>query len=98
MTLAKLVVAAHAAGARVTVGLEPQKIMPARWPNDAREVTLLIEESERCTALANKWLDAEVPNTVAAKKLMEMGWAHSLSAAWLRCKLNGQLKPEKAGD
>jgi hypothetical protein len=64
---------------------------PLRLPNDPKDVSLLIDEAERMNFLGNYWLNCKVPNQLAAMKCLEMGWAHALSAAWLRCKLNGEL-------
>ena len=94
-TLKQLVAAAHKAGAKVTVSLEPKQ-MPMRFPNDPEPVKLLIEESERMSKLGNNWLAADVPNQVAAEMCLRHGWAFSLAAAWMRCKLKGELLPESA--
>ena len=91
--LASVVKAARAAGAKVTVRLEPRE-MPERFTDDPKPVRLLIAESERMSALGNKWLAADVPNQVAAGMCLQNGWAYSLAAVWLRCKLNGELLPE----
>ena len=91
--LADLVKAARAAGAKVTVSLEPKE-MPNRFPSDPEPVKLLIEESERMSALGNRWLTAKIPNQIAAEACLRNGWAYSLAAAWLRCKLEGKLLPE----
>lgn len=90
-TLKELIKAASAAGAKVSVSLEPQK-MPLRLPGDPEVVTLLIEESERISKLGNKWLAAETPNQIAAHACLQQGWAFALAAAWLRCKLKGEVK------
>lgn len=91
----QLVAAARKAGAKVTVRLEPKR-MPARFPDDPAPVKLLIEESERISKLGNDWLAAEIPNQVAAELCLRHGWAFSLAAAWMRCKLKGELLPESA--
>ena len=91
--LKDLVEAAHAAGAKVSVSLEPKQ-MPMRFPSDPEPVKLLIEESERMSKLGNNWMAADVPNQVAAEMCLRHGWAFSLAAAWMRCKLKGELKPE----
>jgi len=88
-----LVKAAHKAGAKVTVSLE-SKQMPARFRDDPEPVRLLINESERVSKIGNDWMAAEVPNPVAAEMCLRNGWAFSLAAVWLRCKLKGQLLPE----
>jgi hypothetical protein len=91
--LKDLVEAAQAAGAKVSVSLEPKQ-MPMRFPSDPPDVKLLIDESERMSKLGNNWLTADVPNQVAAEMCLRHGWAFSLAAAWLRCKLKGELLPE----
>ena len=91
--LKDLVEAAHAVGAKVSVSLEPKQ-MPMRFPSDPEPVKLLIEESERMSKLGNNWMAADVPNQVAAEMCLRHGWAFSLAAAWMRCKLKGELKPE----
>jgi hypothetical protein len=91
--LSELVKAARSAGASVTVSLEPKQ-MPTRFPNDHALVKLLIEESERASKLGNNWMAADVPNQVAAEACLRHGWAFSLAAAWLRCKLKNELLPE----
>lgn len=92
--LADLVKAAQKAGAKVSVSLEPKQ-MPMRFPSDPAEVRLLLEESERVSKLGNHWLNADVPNHVAAETCFRNGWAYALAGAWLRCKLKGELNPEK---
>jgi len=91
--LKDLVAAAQAAGAKVSVSLEPKQ-MPMRFPSDPPDVKLLIAESERMSTLGNNWLAADVPNQVSAEMCLRHGWALSLAAAWLRCKLKGELLPE----
>ena len=91
--LKDLVEAAHAAGAKVSVSLEPKQ-MPMRFPSDPEPVKLLIEESERMSKLGNNWMAADVPNQVAAEMCLRHGWAFSLAAAWMRCKLKGELGKE----
>jgi len=76
---------------------DEQRRMPARLPNDPREVTLLLDESERLTALANKWLVSRNPNPIAANFCMQNGFSMALAASFLRCKLAGLLLPE-SGD
>ena len=39
---------------------------------------------------------SSVPNQVAAEMCLRHGWAFSLAAAWMRCKLKGELLPESA--
>jgi hypothetical protein len=96
--LKQLVKAARDAGAEVTVTFDPhEKRMPMRFPDDPEIVTLLLDESERVNALGNRWAKAKIPNIVAAQKCLEMGWAHALSAVWLRCKLKGELQPDLRG-
>lgn len=90
--LKDLVEAARAAGATVSVSLEPKQ-MPARFPDDPEAVKLLIAESERLSELGNNWMTAKIPNQVAAEMCLRNGWAMSLAAAWLRVKLKGELKP-----
>ena len=89
--LKDVVEAAHAAGAKVTCILEPRERMPRRFAGDHEHVTLLLDEAERVAKLGNAWMNAEVPNPVAAETAFRNAWAHSASAAWLRCKLNGEL-------
>lgn len=92
-TLKKLVYDLRKVGAKVTVSLEDSK-MPTRFNDDPLPVKMLIEESERVTKLGNKWLTAEVPNQVAAEMCLRQGWAYALAAAWMRCKIKGELLPE----
>jgi len=92
--LDQLVKAARAAGAQVTVSLEEPRHMPVRFESDPEPVKLLIAESERMSQHGNNWLAADVPNHVAAEVALRAGWAYGLAAAWLRCKLKGELKPE----
>ena len=94
-TLKQLVSAARKAGAKVSVSLEPKQ-MPMRFPSDPEPVRLLRDESERMSKMGNNWLAADVPNQVAAEMCLRNGWAFSLAAAWLRCKLKGELLPESA--
>lgn len=91
--LEQLVKAAHAAGFKVNITLH-DKQMPMHFPDDHPHVTLLLRESERVNALGNQWTHAHTPNPIAAEQLFKMGWAHNLSAVWLRCKLKGELLPE----
>lgn len=91
--LKDLVEAAHAVGAKVSVSLEPKQ-MPMRFPGDPEPVKLLLDESERMSKLGNNWMVADVPNQVAAEMCLRHGWAFSLAAAWMRCKLKGEMKPE----
>lgn len=93
LTLKQLVKAARALGCEVSVSLE-DKQMPTQFPDDPEPVKLLIAESRRVSALGNKWKSALVPNEVAAIQCLRMGWAHSLSAAWLRAKLKGEFDKE----
>jgi hypothetical protein len=88
--LDEVVKAAREAGANVTFSLKPKE-MPTRWPNDPEPVKLLITESERVSALGNNWMTADIPNPVAAEMCHRNGWAYSLAAAWLRCKLKGEI-------
>lgn len=91
-TLKDLVEAAQKEGAKVSVGLtEKRPQMPSRFPDDHPNVVALVEESERLNAMGCKWMDAEKPNPVAADLCFKAGWAHALSAAWLRCKLKGEV-------
>ena len=92
MKLEDMVRAARAAGATVDVHLA--KEMPISFPNDPEPVRLLIAESKRTSALGNDWLRATVPNQIAAEQLLRMGWAYSLAAVWLRCKMAGELLSE----
>lgn len=92
--LHEMIETAHAAGVKVSVSLEPNE-MPLRFPSDHEHIKLLIDESERASKLGNKWQNADVPNPVAAENCFRMGWAYSLAASWLRCKLKGELGPEK---
>ncbi len=91
--LEDFVKAAHAAGAKVSFGLEPTQ-MPRRFPNDPEPVRMLVEESERISKLGNDWLTAKIPNQIAAEMCLKNGWGYALAAAWLRCKLEGKLLPE----
>lgn len=93
-TLGQIVKAARKAGAEVNITVE-DRLMPLRFKDDPEPVKLLIAESERCTALGLKWLKAPLPNHVAADQCMKNGWAYALAAAWMRCKLKGELLPEK---
>ncbi len=93
LTLKDVVKAAHAEGIKVSVGLESRR-MPMRFPGDPEAVSLLLDECERQNALGNKWLTASVPNQVAGEMLLRNGWAMGAAAAWLRCKLKGELLPE----
>ena len=88
--LEDFVKAAHEAGVHVTVSLEPRQ-MPQRFHDDPEAVTMMIAESERCNALGQRWMNAEKPNPVAAEAAFLNGWAYALAAAWLRCKLKGEL-------
>jgi hypothetical protein len=65
------------------------------FPNDPETVKFLIYESRRASALGNKWLRAEIPNHVASELCMKIGWAHAMSAAWLRAKLKGEFDKRK---
>lgn len=69
-------------------------VIPIRFPDDPVPVKLLIEESERVSKLGNDWLTAKVPNHIAAEVALRNGWAFSLAAVLLRCKLKGELKPD----
>lgn len=91
--LSQLVKSARECGMEITIGLEDRQ-MPMRFPSDTKEIILLIEESERMSALGNKWLSAKVPNQMAAQLCLQNGWAFSLAAAWLRAKLKGECLPE----
>ena len=42
-----------------------------------------------------RWPFFDVPNHVAAEMCLRHGWAYSLAAAWLRCKLKGELSAGK---
>lgn len=95
ITLEDTVRAAHRAGVKVSYSMLPRENMPARFPDDAEPVKLLIAESERMTALGQKWESAKVLNPRAADACYGAGWAHALSAAWLRAKLKGQFLPDK---
>jgi hypothetical protein len=92
--LKQIVAAARAAGAEVTISFGDNQ-MPMRMPNDPPDVTLLLDESERCTVLGNRWLKAPKPNPIAAGLCLSNGWAYALAAAWLRCKLRCELEPEE---
>ncbi len=92
--LKQLVKLAKAAGLEVSLSLEPNQ-MPARFPDDPEPVKLLIAESERCSTLGNRWLNAKLPNYIAAEMCLKNGWAYALAAAWMRAKLKGELLPEK---
>ena len=72
--------------------------MPQRFPDDHPIILALLDESERCTGLAMRWVQADKPNPVAAQMLYQHGYSHALSAAWLRCYLKGELlkKPTPA--
>lgn len=94
VTLEETVQAAHAAGVKISYSLEPREDMPLRFPSDTKEITLLVEESERCNALGNRWANAKVPNPLAAESCWRMGWGFALAAAWLRTRLKGELGPE----
>ena len=94
LTIKDIVEAAHAAGAKVDFKLEPKLKLPTRLPKDPEPVRLLLDESERCNAAGNEWLNAEHPNYIAAETWLRNGWAYALAGAWLRCKLNGELQPE----
>lgn len=60
--------------------------MPVRFANDPECVTQLLDESERVTNIANKWATAKIPNIIASRKAMEIGWAYALAAVFLRAK------------
>ena len=92
--LKQIAAAARAAGAEVTISFGDNR-MPMRMPNDPPDVTLLLDESERCTELGNRWLKAPKPNPITAGACLNYGWAYALAAVWLRCKLRGELEPEK---
>ena len=66
--------------------------MPVRFKDDPEPVTFLIEESERLSAIGNRWQVAKVPNHIAAEMCLRSGWAYALAAVWLRCKLKGEFK------
>ena len=68
--------------------------MPLSLPDDPPVVTMLVEESKRNSAIAMRWAKAEVPNYTASDMASRNGWAFALAAAWLRCKLKGELLPE----
>ena len=91
LKLSDFVEAATKAGVRVSFGLVER--MPRRFPDDPEPVKLLLDESERVTALANNWMHCKNPNPVAAEFAFRNGWAVAAAAAWLRCKLKGELKP-----
>ncbi len=91
--LEDLVREARKAGAKVSVSLEDSR-MPVRLPGDHPHVLLLLDESERMNAMGNRWQEAKCPNLIAADFCLRNGWAMALSAAWLRCKLRGELLPE----
>lgn len=93
--MAQLVEAAHKAGVKVDVGLEPKNKMPQHFPNDPHVVTALLNESERITRLGIKWSNAESPNPIAAQMCFQNGWAYNLAAVWLRCYLKGEVGPDK---
>lgn len=93
MKLNEYIEVAQAAGIKVSFGLEDIQ-MPAQFPNDPEPVRLLNEEAERINKLGNRWMAAKTPNTYAAEMCMKAGWAHALSAAWLRCRLKGEVGPE----
>ena len=93
-TIEDMVRAARKAGGSVSFTIKPPCQMPFRCDSDHPIVKMLIAESERNSAAGNRWLDAQVPNHIAATACHQAGWAHSLSAAWLRCKLKGELLPE----
>lgn len=65
--------------------------MPQRFADDHPSVTALIVESERVSSRGNAWLNAPIPNAVAAEMALRHGWAYSLAAAWLRCHTRGEL-------
>lgn len=90
LNLEDTVKAAQAAGVKVSFSLEDTK-MPVRFPCDHPLVLALLNESERLNHLAYNWRECQYPNLVASQKAEEMGWAHALSAAWLRCYLKGEL-------
>jgi len=88
--LSDLVREAHKLGLKLDVRLDPQE-MPQRFASDPEAVKMLVAESERVSAVGNKWLSAKVPNQIAAENCLRMGWAYSLAAAWLRCALQGEI-------
>ena len=92
LKLDDVVKAAQDAGAKVTFSMDPIEKMPRRYPNDPEAVTLLVAESERVNALGQRWMNAEIPNQIAAQKCLELGWAYALAAAHLRCYYNGELE------
>lgn len=87
-----MVRAARKAGAKVTFSLERKERMPLRLPGDHEHVTMLLDESERLTEYGNRWLTCEKPNQIAAEFSLRNGWAMAAAAAWLRCKLKGEVK------
>lgn len=92
--LEEMVKEAHEAGVNIDFSMHPKIQMPMQLPDDPAPVTLLIEESRRMTQIGLNWQKADAPNYVAADMAMKNGWAYSLAAAWLRCKLKGELLPE----
>lgn len=75
-----------------TKSKQPGPTMPLHFPNDHDHVKQLLAESVRVNNLGLRWGTSNPPNPVASQKCFEMGWAYALAAAWLRCKLKGELK------
>ena len=63
-------------------------------PTDPPAVQLLEAEAIRTMQLAREWETTKPINPVAAEFCYRNGWAFALAAAWLRCKLKGELLPE----
>lgn len=93
-TLAELITAAREHGASVNISLKEAK-MPLRLPTDTEAVNLLLDESERVSAIGNAWMTAKIPNAVAGEMALRQGWAFAVAGSWLRCKLKGEFEKSK---
>ena len=69
--------------------------MPEIFPSDPPSVIALMEEARRLNGLAHRWENAKPTNPIALNSTLAMSWSMCVAGAWLRCKLKGELEPER---